>query len=176
MEIAFVAQTRVCTFLLDAEGVCRWTIPRPEASERERAAAELCLGAQYVASLDHEAEGLLVKDPANGTRLLFARMGEDGRIRLVRSGPLLEFRATEGKPEPFITERELAEPDETDDYSGEDVRTLRGPKPFDSEPATLRLVTPLVALERERERDSARSTPIPLLVRRGLLPRKPAAS
>ena len=171
MDIAFVAQTRVCTFLLDAEGICLWTIPRPEASAKEREAAELCLGAQYVASLDRDAEGLLIKDPKEGTRLVFARVGDDGRVRLVRSGPLLEFRVTEKDEVPMSTERPMSaaptQRDLLDDYSTDDVKTLVAVKPLESEPVTLRLVA-----YNDDDRETARSTPVPLVVRRGLLPRR----
>lgn len=171
MDIAFVAQTRVCTFLLDAEGICRWTIPRPEASDREREAAELCLGAQYVASLDRDAEGLLVKDPTQGKNLLFARVGDDGRIRLVRSGPLLELRVTTEDEVPLSAERPTppapTQRDLDDDYGTDSVKTLIATKPLESEPVTLRLVTPF-----DDDDQTARSSPVPLVVRRGLLPRR----
>lgn len=100
MEVAFVAQTEACTFLLDADGICRWTVPAPKANDAVRANAERCLGAQYVATLDPETEGLLAHDPTPGKRLLFARVGADGRIALVRSGPLVEFQRLEADAAP----------------------------------------------------------------------------
>src|SRR5689334_13826449 len=95
MEVAFVALTETCTFLLDADGICRFTVLRPEADKTTREAANRCLGAQYVASLDASAEGLLVHEPKTGCSLLFARVGDNGRVALVRSGPLLEFEAVD---------------------------------------------------------------------------------
>jgi hypothetical protein len=95
MDFAYVAHTEACTFLLDAEGVCRWFMAKEGATEATLRAAERCVGAQYVASLDAEAEGLLTKLPKPGTRLLFACVGEGGRVSLVRSGPVLKFEAVD---------------------------------------------------------------------------------
>lgn len=172
MDIAFVAQTKVCTFLLDAEGVCRFTIPRAGATAKEREAAELCLGAQYVASLDHTLEGLLAKEPKQGTRLLFARAGDDGRIRLVRSGPVLEFRMTEPDDEALVpteSARELP-----DDYGADEIRTLVTTKPLESEPATLRLVTPFARDAHAGPRPTPVKKPLSIVLRRGVLPRRNA--
>jgi hypothetical protein len=91
MNFAYVAHTEAVTFLLDAEGVCRWFIPKQGATEETLERAEQCVGAQYVASLDRDADGLLVHLPKPGARLLFARVSASGRVALVRSGPLLKF-------------------------------------------------------------------------------------
>jgi hypothetical protein len=48
-----------------------------------------------VASLDASVDGLLTPLPRPGTRLLFARTEADGRIVLVRSGPLDWFEELE---------------------------------------------------------------------------------
>ncbi len=122
MEVAFVAQTETCTFLLDAEGICRFSVLRPDADKSTREAANRCLGAQYVASLDSKAEGLLVHEPKPGRSLLFARVSETGRVALVRSGPVLEFQALD----PPVDHRDLHPPKslafaDAPDESDEDV-------------------------------------------------------
>lgn len=91
MDVTFVAQTESCSYLLDADGVCRWVIPSPSANENARQVAKRCIGAQYVASLDAREAGLLVHDPKPGRALVFARIDERGRVSLLRSGTLLEF-------------------------------------------------------------------------------------
>jgi hypothetical protein len=114
MNFAYVAHTEACTFLLDAEGVCRWLIPKHGADEATLKIAERCVGAQYVASLDRDAEGLLVHMPKPGTRLLFACVSEGGRIFLVRSGPVLKFEDADA-------------PATTEDVDAETERGLRAP-------------------------------------------------
>lgn len=94
MDIAYVAQTETCTFLLDADGICVSCIAGPDADDAARAIAERCVGAQYVAAIDPGIEGLLVRDPVPGRSLLFASVGENRRVALLRSGPLLDMRST----------------------------------------------------------------------------------
>ena len=91
MTFAYAAITEACTFRLDDRGVCREISASDDASEASLAIARRCIGAQYLASLDASVEGLLTELPRPGTRLLFARTEEDGRIVLVRSGPLDYF-------------------------------------------------------------------------------------
>ncbi|MBX3192544.1 MAG: hypothetical protein KF819_36505 [Labilithrix sp.] len=98
MDFAYAAHTEACVFGLDDRGVCRAISPAAGVSEEMLAIAERCLGAQYVASLDRDAEGLLAHHPKPGTRLLFARTEDDGRIVLVRSGPLERFESRDDRP------------------------------------------------------------------------------
>lgn len=93
MDLAYEAFTETCIFGLDEAGVCVRVTALPGASKAILAIAGRCLGAQYVASLDAEVEGLLSQLPKPGTRLLFARTEDTGRIVLVRSGPLQRFEA-----------------------------------------------------------------------------------
>lgn len=98
MTIAYAAYTEGCTFLLDEQGVCRRAVPkRARSGERTFAgrtvaeAARRCVGAQYVASIDVREPGALVPRPCVGASMLFAYVGEGGRIAVVRTGPLLRF-------------------------------------------------------------------------------------
>ena len=100
-DIAFAAYTDACTFMLDKNGICRWVVAT--SGRRDRAAnghhvsgplpphAERCIGAQYVASIALGAKGGLIELPKNGAPLLFARIEANGRIALVRTGPLVRF-------------------------------------------------------------------------------------
>jgi hypothetical protein len=147
MEIAYVAHTEACTFLLDGDGICRSFVAGAQASEATLSTAQRCVGAQYIASLDRDAEGPLIHDPKVGTRLVFAVVKDNGRVALVRSGPLVRFEALE-EPMPVaaVTERDLAthaaedEPD--DEQEGETAPFSReivlAPRPDDTEPPTTR--------------------------------------
>jgi hypothetical protein len=102
---AYAAYTDACTFFLDENGVClRVVLTRRERRAphdltrggRTRAdAAEQCVGAQYVASIDRGVAGGLVSMPQPGAPLLFAYLGADGRIAVVRTGPLVRFERLE---------------------------------------------------------------------------------
>lgn len=98
MHIAYAAHTAACTFLLDAQGVCRWVLAKPGAPSGMLASAQRCVGAQYVASLDLAVEGGLVQLPRVGSSMLFAR-SEDGRVVLVRTAPLTAFETHPGDAE-----------------------------------------------------------------------------
>ena len=89
MELAYVAHAARCALLLDADGICRWFLLKSE-EPGVAAMAERCVGAQFVATLDPDVEGLLGHEPAVGKNVLFARV-DDGRVTLVRFGPLVEF-------------------------------------------------------------------------------------
>lgn len=105
MPIAYAAHTETCTFLLDEEGICRQIIRKAwgmQGVPRGEDSAGRCIGAQYVASIDAATKGGLVALPKVGTPLLFAYVGKDGRIALVRTGPLLRFD-TKARPEPKAT-------------------------------------------------------------------------
>lgn len=91
-EISYAAHTQGCTFLLDAEGICRQVVVSPNNQRREQArAASRCVGAQFVAALDPSAAGLLAEKPRVGGSMLFARVDERGRVSLVRTGHLTGF-------------------------------------------------------------------------------------
>jgi hypothetical protein len=113
---AYAAYTDACTFFLDEDGVClRVVLTRRAPDEltlggRTRArAAERCLGAQYVASIDPGAAGGLVAMPQVGAPLLFAYVGPNGRIAVVRTGALVRFERLESDPC-----RETIQPDADD--------------------------------------------------------------
>jgi hypothetical protein len=89
MELAYVAHSERCALLLDEDGVCRWVVPKVE-SEEILASAQRCIGARFVATLDPQAAGLLGHEPAIGKNMLLARV-DDGRVSLVRFGPLVHF-------------------------------------------------------------------------------------
>jgi hypothetical protein len=97
---AYAAYTDACIFFLDENGVCLQVVltrrGRHDVTRggRTRAdAAERCVGAQYVASIDRSVAGGLVPMPQAGAPLLFAYTGSDGRIAVVRTGPLVRFES-----------------------------------------------------------------------------------
>ncbi|HEY8079502.1 MAG TPA: hypothetical protein VIF62_35470 [Labilithrix sp.] len=90
-EITYAAHTASCTFLLDAEGICRRIVMAPHVKRKESQTAARCVGAQYVASLDALAAGCMVEMPRVGAAMLFARVDERGRVSLVRTGPCSGF-------------------------------------------------------------------------------------
>jgi hypothetical protein len=89
MQLAYVAHSERCALLLDGDGICRWFVPKVD-DESVVAGAKRCIGAQFVATLDPEASGLLGHDPSVGKNILLARV-DDGRVSLVRFGPLVRF-------------------------------------------------------------------------------------
>lgn len=86
--IAYTAYTQACTFLMDKEGFCRRIVMR--GKNKNPKAARRCVGAQYVASLLLGSAGGLAEMPTVGAPLIFARI-DDGRVSLVRTGPLERF-------------------------------------------------------------------------------------
>lgn len=121
MELAYVAQTESCVFLLDGDGFCRAAIPAAEADDAARKAALRCMDAQYVASLDVDVDGVLVADPKPGRQLLFAKVSAQGKVALIRTAILLEMRSLDGPmpvlvPEPVALAIDLSEdPDDVDE-------------------------------------------------------------
>lgn len=107
-EITYAAHTANCTFLLDAEGICRRVIVAPndnrnahgKAREQTRAAAR-CVGAQYVASLDTTVSGMLTEMPRVGGSMLFARVDGNGRVSLVRTSTVTRFERHRSE-DPFL--------------------------------------------------------------------------
>jgi hypothetical protein len=106
VTVAYAATTEGCTFLLDGNGVCRRVLLRHERRAADATlggrtrtqAARRCIGAQYVASIDVRAEGGLVPMPRLGAPMLFAYTDDDGRLAVVRTGPLARFETMGGAP------------------------------------------------------------------------------
>jgi hypothetical protein len=88
VELAYVAHSKRCALLLDEDGVCQWVVPKVDPSDPLVTHARRCVGAQFVATLDPDVEGLLGHEPRVGRSLLFATL-EGGRVTLLRFGPLL---------------------------------------------------------------------------------------
>jgi hypothetical protein len=84
--MAYAVHTRSCTYLLDDDGICRWTLAPTGV---QVPGAERYLGAQFVACLDVREIGGLVGELRNGAAALFAR-SENGRLVLLRT-PSIEF-------------------------------------------------------------------------------------
>jgi hypothetical protein len=104
-EIIYAAHTATCTFLLDADGMCRKIVLAPSSKRPQTAkgkdaarAAQKCVGAQYVASLDASVSGMLAEMPRIGASMLFARVDERGRVSLVRTGPVTRFEGHREDP------------------------------------------------------------------------------
>lgn len=102
-DITYAAHTATCTFLLDAEGICRRIVMLPGSKRRDASKnASRCIGAQYVATLDPTVPGCLVEMPKIGTPMLFARVDARGRVALVRTGPITSFETKRADdPDPF---------------------------------------------------------------------------
>ncbi len=133
MELAYVAHSARCALLLDADGICRWFLLKDD-DERIAATAKRCVGAQFVATLDPEATGLLGHEPAVGKNVLFARV-DDGRVSLVRFGPLVQFD-TLGSARERETEEPAAEAVAPQAATSEPAATVpAAPLPAASEPA-----------------------------------------
>ena len=105
MSVAYAATTEGCTFLLDEDGVCRRVLLRHErradgtlGGRTRSQAARRCIGAQYVAAIDVRVEGGLVPMPRLGTPMLFAYTDDDGRLAVVRTGPLTRFETVGAEP------------------------------------------------------------------------------
>jgi hypothetical protein len=108
-EIAYAAFTETATFMLDADGICRWVVPASSAGRsttfsKDLDSSERCVGAQYVASIDALVQGGLVELPRVGASLVFAVVDASGRISLIRTGALLRFEVKR-KPDSGIHER-----------------------------------------------------------------------
>lgn len=104
IEIVYAAHTSTCTFLLDAEGICRRVVLAPTVDGKRRdnpRTASRCVGAQYVASLDLRALGGLVERPRIGAAMLFARTDSRGRVSLVRTGLVTRFETKRAEEDPF---------------------------------------------------------------------------
>lgn len=120
MTIAYAATTMACTFLLDADGICQRVVMKRErradatlGGRTRNEAAKRCIGAQYVATIDVQVVGGLVPMPRVGSAMLFAYIGEDGRLAVVRTGPLVKFETV--APENVEIPVDWDEPDNADD-------------------------------------------------------------
>ncbi len=89
MEIVYAAHTQSGVFMLDENGVCRWAVAQPGRTGEK--VPERIVGAQYLATVDLDAEGGIVDFPRVGCPMLFAATDETGRVRLVRTPPLIRF-------------------------------------------------------------------------------------
>ncbi len=138
MEIAYAAHTESCTFMLDANGVCRWVVatkagaqqPHSRQWEKSQHAAARCVGAQYVASLDVQTRGGLLEMPRVGVPMLFARVDpQTARVTLVRTAAILRFETrNEARDDWDSGLRERPQPDdvpETEEEWDVDTRRMR---------------------------------------------------
>ncbi len=153
-DIVYAAHTASCTFLLDANGICRRIVMTPGSKRREASKnAARCVGAQYVATLDAHVPGCLVELPKVGAPMLFARIDENGRIALVRTGAVTSFETKRADdPDPFK----------------ESVGVMT------SAPSAEELHTPRVRQERQARREAEASRPAPAPSNRAPAPRREA--
>ena len=80
-DMTYAVHTGTCTYLLDDEGICLWTLsPGGNAA----AGTDRCVGAQFVACLDMSAPGGLVGELRLGAAALFVRR-EHGKLVLLRT-------------------------------------------------------------------------------------------
>jgi len=141
MEIVYAAHTQSGVFMLDADGVCRWAVGHSGKSSAERV-PERIVGAQYLASLDVTAEGALVDLPRVGCPMLFAATDPvTGRVRLVRTPPLLRFEDRRNAP----TRRPLASKFdyETQDPEKTPARPSSIPPPMSQDAEPIQLTRPI---------------------------------
>jgi hypothetical protein len=103
VELAYIAHSERCALLLDGEGICRWVVPKVGDDDEMIVAARRCVGAQFVATLDPDAPGLMGHEPRAGTNLLFALV-KDGRVALVRFGPVQSFEELDAPREAHTSE------------------------------------------------------------------------
>lgn len=148
MEIVHIAHSARCALLLDDGGVCRWFVLKVDDDEAVLAAAKRCVGAQFVATLDPDAPGLLGHEPKVGANLLLARV-DDGRVSLVRFGPLSAFETLDEPAEP---EKTAAEPETT-------RRSLPADLPADESDVTLQRHAPQDEDESDEDDTQIASTP-----------------
>ncbi len=160
MDIAYIATTEAATFMLDGNGVCRW-VTSVAGNGHSKEAADRCVGAQYVASIDTAVEGALVDLPRVGKPMIFAAVGADGRVSLVRTGPLLKFEARRKpnsgvherptRPTPFAPVQIRSRDDSSDDFG--DINDV-----YRNEPATSRFTPPRVPVTSRTAPPSAART------------------
>lgn len=86
-----ILRTDGCEYVLDDEGICR----------QVTGGNERCVGAQYVASLDPDADGFLSAEPKPGTYALFVGRGTGLRMALLKTAQLIsvEWQDVAGEPQ-----------------------------------------------------------------------------
>ncbi len=94
MEIAYIAHTESSMLMLDAGGICL-SVQSLLGRKAKGEAAERCVGAQYVASMDLATKGGLIDAPQPGCPMLFAKTNSAGKICVVRTGALLSFETVQ---------------------------------------------------------------------------------
>jgi hypothetical protein len=86
---AYAVHTRTCTFLLDAEGICRWIVSRTGMVPPE---IRRSVGAQFVACIHPDLDGLLAGELVIGAAALFVKREPQGeRFELMRSGTIVHI-------------------------------------------------------------------------------------
>lgn len=83
--MAYAVHTTTCSYLLDAQGICRWIVATRGAVPPH---VNRCVGAQFVACLDLATPGGLVGDLRPGAMALFVTNREPGRMVLLRTAPI----------------------------------------------------------------------------------------
>lgn len=156
MDLAYVAHTESCALLLDEDGVCRWIVPRANATEQLIATSKRCIGARFVASLDPEVEGWLVHEPRVGSQLLFGLMIED-RFALVRVGPLLRFDTMDAKTRVEVIDEQPAALTERD-FSRNATSSAPASEPAAEEPKPETAETARVSFTNEADVKDASDT------------------
>ena len=112
-EMTYAVHTMTCTYLLDDDGVCRWTL---SPSGLAAPGTDRCVGAQFVACLDLNAPGGLVGELVVGGAALFART-ENGRFVLLRT---LTIERVEYRPGPMEALEPPGPPESTTAVLGPD--------------------------------------------------------
>lgn len=107
MDLTYIVHSERCALLLDGDGVCRWVVPKVDATDIMVVAAKRCVGGRFVATLDRETPGFMGHEPRVGTNLLFALV-TDGRVALARFGPVTSFERLDAPGEAAFTARESA--------------------------------------------------------------------
>lgn len=101
-DMTYAVHTGTCTYLLDDEGICLWTVAPGAAAAP---GTDRCVGAQFVACLDVRAPGALVGELRVGACALFARR-EHGRFVLLRTMPIERVEQRGGIDEDARAHRE----------------------------------------------------------------------
>jgi hypothetical protein len=85
-DVVYAMHTKMCTFLLDATGVCKWIVSRTGMVPVE---IRRCVGAQFMACLHPDLEGGLAGELVIGAAALFVKTDSStGRFMLMRSGTI----------------------------------------------------------------------------------------
>lgn len=85
-DATYAVHTRSCTFLLDDEGLCRFIVSRTGMVPPD---IRGCVGSQFVACLHPDLEGGLAGELIVGAAALFSKQEANGKMVLLRSGPIL---------------------------------------------------------------------------------------